>query len=277
MIEIKEKINIKELAHPEPEPKSRLLFDPKRDIAEKHMNNMMAILRSYHVTKKWGVYANTAASLSMLFPERREEFMLGNIFQEPILSTLLKTGENRVNPADIKLLYPGTRTRTLENIMNVSPENLLNEIKAKSKNQTVYDFLANDIFNFLVLYPQKINEIKKNKQIYDKLHEWGNFLVINNDPYAQDAFIMKYVFPRKPSPFKLNSDNLIILRDQVLTEILKPVSYTEYDEIRVRDIAFLKVLTADSVNFNKNGLEIKNLEDVHLGKNSIDLPTTRRF
>jgi hypothetical protein len=277
MIETKEKINIKELAHPEPEPASRLLFDPKKDITEKHMKNIMRVLRSYHATEKWSLYADTASSLSILFPERREEFMLGNILQEPILSTLLKTGENRVNPADIKLLYPGTRTRTLENILKFSPDKLLNEIKTKSKKESTYDFLANDIFNFLVLYPQKINEIKKDKQIYKKLDEWGNFLAINKEPYTQDAFIMKHVFPSAKSPFDTSYTNLIELRDQVLSEILKPISYSEHDALLVRDIAFLKILMADKVVFGKDGLIIQNAEQNNLNKRNPELPFKRKF
>jgi hypothetical protein len=286
MIERKPTIDIKILTLKEPKAKSNLVFDAERDVTDSYWSKILDFQSGFLTRNDWSYYAELSAYMSLLFPKRRNEFL-----REPNTRKLLfemfdpedpkYDDNNQPNVSDIKLLYPETTKEKLEEMGYYAEEARFDGLKMVDSDLV---FLSEDLFEFLVVYPERKEDVAEIPNTYSMLHsgilEWEE----QNFSYTQPMFLLQYLYPDKPSPIELTGQKLRDLRDLILDDIFSHASQGTTGALDasefiqdVRELVFLKFLTAEHVEIKQNGIEVK-MPGEEKFENKIDkIPEKRRF
>jgi hypothetical protein len=283
MIEARNIINIKEITLRESLQSSAkdLVFDPERDIDDNHWSVMKDFLK-FERHKNWGEFASIAASMYLLFPDRRKELNVGRTTRDHLFwSYSADDVESRPDITDLKLLY-GRNTRKLisGDKQEISEDNAIYIIKLVQENikNDGLKYLARDIIDIFILSPKIVSKLKNIDGLCD--------LFIKKIPYNEDSNMLASVsFAGRllnPATDPIKSIDKNKLEEFKLACISKIENHESYLKAEIKDalreLAYLKLLTAHEVKSTPNGLDIvMQPRDYKFENQANDIPIFRRF
>jgi hypothetical protein len=289
MIENKKAINIKDLSIPVPR-ENNIFFDPERDISDLHWMKMIEVQSRFFTTKNFGNYVEASAYMSILFPNRRMEITEEPVTKEFLFdlfdpeNPIIKEFQNDIVISDLKVLYPEVNTKQLEKLDGSTNEKWFEELNNETTDKDyAAEFLAEDVFSFLVLYPEEKKHVVSIPNMYEQLKAGTKELDDAGLTYTQDLFLLKYLYPDVDLPFELTEERLNWFRDKCLEDLMSnidipmPLSGADGFVEKIRELAFLKLLTAGKVEITAKGIKISGDNDNLLEKATSKTPERRKF